>query len=239
MANAPKVLLVVPANNTTMEPELRALYPEASDILVARVKRPPTMLTVESIPAYGRATIEAVAPFIAAKADLVVYGCTAAGFLAGPDGNARMVDALHRATGAPVVSTAEAMIEALRASNVSRTAVVTPYLKAVNDGLEGYLQTSGITVERLDSFLCETTDALGRITAEEVEAKALATMTPATPALFIACSQLPTLAIIEPLRRRLGVPVWSSIQATAWSGARVLEARGFDMSLLAARAQAA
>ena len=239
MANTPKVLLVVPANNTTMEPELKVLYPEASEILVARVKRPPTMLTVESIPAYGRSTIEAVTPFIPTKPDLVVYGCTAAGFLAGPAGNARMVEELARATGAPVVSTAEAMIEALRHSKVTRTAVVTPYLKAVNDGLENYLRTSGIDVECLDSFFCTTTDELGRVTVEQVEAKALATVTRESAALFIACSQLPTLSIIEPLRRRLGIPVWSSIQATAWSGARVLEGRGFRLSLLAQQARAA
>lgn len=239
MAKAARILLVVPANNTTMEPELTALYPEASEVMVARVKRPPTMLTIDSIPAYSRSTIEAVQPFITAKPDLVVYGCTAAGFLAGPDGNARMVEALRVATGADVVSTAEAMIEALRHSNVRRTVVVTPYLKAVNEGLAGYLRTSGIEVEHLDSFLCETTDALGRITAEQVEAKALATVSPTSSSLFIACSQLPTLTIIGPLRRRLGIPVWSSIQATAWSGARVLARRGLRVSASGTIADAA
>jgi maleate cis-trans isomerase len=34
-------------------------------------------------------------------------------------------------------------------------------------------------------------------------------------ALFIACSQLPTLGILEALRRDLGIPVWTSIAATA------------------------
>lgn len=233
MSTSPKILLVVPENNTTMEPELRALYPEASDILVARVKRPPTLLTADSIPAYGRATIEAVTPFIAARPDLVVYGCTAAGFLAGPAGNGRMVEELRKATGAEVVSTADAMIEALQASNVDRTAVVTPYQPAVNEGLSAYLGASGIEVERLESFLCRTTDELGRVTADQVEQKALETVSPASRGLFIACSQLPTLSIIEPLRRRLGIPVWSSIQATAWSGARVLERRGVRLSVLA------
>ena len=50
MPNAPKVLLVVPANNTTMEPEIRALYPELAELMVARVKRPPRTLTVEDMP---------------------------------------------------------------------------------------------------------------------------------------------------------------------------------------------
>lgn len=220
------VLIVVPANNTTMEPEMRALYPGAREFLVARVPRPARTLVSDDIPAYGRATVAAVAPFVARRPDLVVYGCTAAGFLAGPDGNARMVADLAAATGAPVVSTANAMVEALAHDGVVETAVVTPYLPAVNDGLVAYLRQSGVEVTALASFLCATTDALGRITAEEVEAKALATVTPSSRALFIACSQLPTLGIVGPLRRRLAIPVWSSIQATAWSGAKALAARG-------------
>jgi maleate cis-trans isomerase len=35
-------------------------------------------------------------------------------------------------------------------------------------------------------------------------------------AMFIACSQLPTHAIVDGLRREMGRPVWSSIQASAW-----------------------
>lgn len=232
MRPSPKILLVVPANNTTMEPELRALYPEISELMVARVKRPPRTLTVDDIPAYGRSTLASIEPFADKAPTLVVYGCTAAGFLAGPDGNGRIVAELKARTGAPVVSTSEAMIEALRHSKVHHTAVVTPYLKAVNDGLIGYLKACDIEVEKLDSFFCETTEALGLITGEQVEEKALATVSTASKALFIACSQLPTLAIIGQLRRRLGIPVWSSIQATAWSGARVLARDGVRLSLL-------
>ncbi len=229
---SPKILLVVPANNSTMEPEIRALYPEVSEVMVARVKRPPGMLTVADIPAYGEMTIEAVEPFIGKQPTLVVYGCTAAGFLAGPEGNGRIVSELKARTGAPVVSTSEAMVDALRHSNVRRTIVVTPYLKAVNDGLASYLTSSGIEVEALDSFFCTSTDELGRVTAEQVEQKAIATVKPSSKSLFIACSQLPTLEIIGPLRRRLGIPVWSSIQATAWSGARLLARDGVKLSLL-------
>jgi maleate cis-trans isomerase len=90
----------------------------------------------------------------------------------------------------------------------------------------------------LSSFLCETTDALGAVTEPQVWEKALATVTPQSRALFIACSQLPTLGIIVPLRERLGLPVWSSIRATAWAMARMLAARGLHLSLLSQEASA-
>ena len=181
-----KVLIVVPENNTTMEPEISALCPALAPIAVARVKRPARTLQLEDLPAYAEATLDAIAPVAAEPWDLVIYGCTAAGFLGGPNSDARMVERLRERTRAIVVSTAGAMIDALRSTGVSETAVVTPYLQAVNDGLRLYLESSGIQVETLNSFFCKTT-------------------------------------------AELGIPVWSSIQATAWAGAAALTNHGLTV----------
>lgn len=218
----PIALLVVPDNNTTMEGEMNALCPGLAHFLIARVKRPARTLVLSDLPEYRKSTLEAVEPFVDRKPDLVVYGCTAAGFLGGPDGNALMVEALKRQTGAKVISTAGAMEDVLKHEGVEEVAVVTPYLPAVNDGLRSYLNHTAVRVEVLDSFLCQTTAELGRITEDQVREKALATVTDASQALFIACSQLPTLTVVPELRDKLGIPVWSSIQATAWAAERVL-----------------
>ena len=229
-----KTLIVVPENNTTMEPEISALCPSLAPIPVARVKRPARTLLLEDLPAYAEATLDAIAPFADRQFDLVIYGCTAAGFLGGPDGNARMVDKLRQRTGASVVSTAGAMVDALKSAGVSETAVVTPYLQPVNDGLLRYLESSGIAVETLNSFFCKTTAELGQITQAQVLDLALQTVTPRSRSLFVACSQLPTINVVAQLRARLGFPVWSSIQATAWASARTLTAQGLPVEFKAA-----
>jgi maleate cis-trans isomerase len=224
-----KVLIVVPENNTTMEPEISALCPSLAPIQVARVKRPPRTLLLEDLPAYAEATLDAIEPFAAEPLDLVIYGCTAAGFLGGPSGNARMVERLRERTGATVVSTAGAMVEALQSTGVKNTAVVTPYLTPVNDGLRAYLEASGIAVETLNSFFCKTTKELGEVTEDQVLELALLTVTPQSKSLFVACSQLPTLNVVAKLRTQLAIPVWSSIQATAWAGANALTAQGLPL----------
>src|ERR1700692_180688 len=101
-----KVLIVVPENNTTMEPEISALCPALAPISVARLRRRARALLLEALPAYTEATLDAIEPFAAEPLDLVIYGCTAAGFLGGPGGNARIVERLRERTRAPVVSTA-------------------------------------------------------------------------------------------------------------------------------------
>ena len=224
-----KALIVVPANNTTMEPEISALCPALAPIPVARVKRPARTLLFEDLPAYADATMDAIEPFAAEPWDLVIYGCTAAGFLGGPDSNARMVERLRGRTGAVVVSTAGAMIDAVRGAGVSETALVTPYLQPVNDGMRDYLELSGIQVESLNSFFCKTTAELGAITEGQVLELARRTVTPRSKSLLVVCSQLPTLNVVAQLRAELGIPVWSSIQATAWAGAEALTSRGLPV----------
>jgi maleate cis-trans isomerase len=229
MRQAIKTLIVLPENNTTMEPEISALCPALAPIPVAHVKRPARTLLLEDLPAYAEATLDAIESFAAEQFDLVIYGCTAAGFLCGPSGNARMVDRLRERTRATVVSTAGAMVEALRSAGVSNTAVVTPYLQPVNDGLRDYLESSGIHVETLNSFFCKITAELGQITEDQVLELARRTVTARSKSLFIACSQLPTLNVVAQLRAELEIPVWSSIQATAWAGAKALTAQGFPV----------
>jgi len=224
-----KTLIVVPENNSTMEPEISALCPALAPIPVARVKRPARTLQLEDLAAYAEATLNAIDPFAAEPWDLVIYGCTAAGFLGGPESNARMVESLRKRTGAVVVSTAGAMVDVLRGAAVSETAVVTPYLQPVNDGLRAYLEASGIAVETLNSFFCKTTAELGAISEDQVLELARRTVTPSSKSLFVACSQLPTLHAIAQLRHELEIPVWSSIQATAWASAKAMTARGLPV----------
>ena len=222
MRQAIKTLMVLPENSTTMAPKISALCPALAPIPVARVKRPARTLLLEDLPAYAES-------FAAEQFDLVIYGCTAAGVLVGPSGNARMVDRLRERTRATVVSTTGAMVEALRGAGVLNTAVVTPYLQPVNDGLRDYLESSGIHVETLNSFFCKTTAELGRITEDQVLELARRIVTARSKSLFIACSQLPTLNVVAQLRAKLEIPVWSSIQATAWAGAKALTAQGFPV----------
>lgn len=216
------VLLAIPSNNTSMAPELKALLPEVTDWTVVLVKRPPKPMRAEDMPAYRGWTAEALEPHRGRRFDLAIFGCNAAGFLGGPEGNAAMMALMGERLQAPVVSTATAMVEALRHDGVARTTVVTPYMPVVNDGLTRHFAAGGITVDRLDSFLCETSAALALITESDVLAKAHAAVTPETISLFIACTQLPTYGIIAQLRQRYSFPVWSAVQATAWAARRAL-----------------
>lgn len=216
-----KLGLMVPANNTTMEPELRA-WLDGAPCRTLRIPRGRGLLGPAEIPAYVEQALELAKDYDPLQTDIVAYGCTAAGFIGGPARDEEIQRKLAAITGKPIVTTASAMIAVLKHIGARRIAVVTPYLDLVNERLRNYLEQSGIAVTRLQSFKAETTDALAAITPQQITALARETMTPDADAMFIACSQLPTKDILDDLERGFGKPVWSSIKATAWHAQRVL-----------------
>ena len=217
-----KIGLMVPANNTTMEIELAAWLPSGSMVTTVKIPRGQGLLTKETLPAYRDSAIALARTHFASGAfDLVAYGCTAAGFLFGPAGDAELSAMLTEATGLPVVTTARAMVSALRHDKAKRIAVVTPYHDAVNAQLAAFLADGDIAIVRMDTLRARDVTALGRITAEQVRDLARATMGPDCDALFIGCSQLPTHAILDGLQAEFARPAWSSIKATAWDAARL------------------
>src|SRR5947207_8748305 len=162
-----KIGLMVPANNTTMERELLAWLPGSSCVTL-RIGRGKGLLTRDSLADYKAGALELAGSFAAHDIDVVVYGCTAAGFMMGPRGNAEFAADLARVTGKAVVTTAQSMVRAMRDANAEEIAVVTPYSDEVDRQLTDYLDASEVRVKRLSSFRAPDTAALGRITSAEV-----------------------------------------------------------------------
>ena len=122
-----RIGLMVPINNTTMEGELLQWLPAGSSCKTIKIPRGAGLLTRETVPAYKAKALELARDFADDDLDAVVYGCTAAGFIYGPSGDAALAGELADITGAPVVTTARAMVEALEHSEARDVAVVTPY----------------------------------------------------------------------------------------------------------------
>jgi maleate cis-trans isomerase len=208
-----------------MERELLGWLPPGSSCSTLRIPRGKGLLTAQTLPAYRARALELAAQFAGRDLDVVAYGCTAAGFISGPAGDARLAIDLARVTGKPVVTTARAMVLAMQAVHARRIALVTPYLDTVNAQLKVFFDEADIEVRHLATFRAASVDELGRIRSDEVAELARQTMDPECDALFIACSQLPTFDIADALEQEFGRPVWSSIKATAWQARHAVNAQ--------------
>jgi maleate cis-trans isomerase len=215
--------LMVPINNTTMERELLAWLPAGSTCTTVRIPRGKGLLTPETMPAYKAQALALAATFADHDIDIVAYGCTAAGFIAGPAGEAELAAQIAEITGKVVVTTARAMISTLQEVQAKQIALLTPYPDHVNEQLMVFLTDADIRVRRLDSFRVDDIEDLGRIRSDAVADRARAIMDRSCDALFIACSQLPTYDILDGLQAEFGRPTWSSIKATAWQVRRTFD----------------
>ena len=218
--------LMVPANNTTMERELLAWLPPGSTCATVRIPRGKGLLTPETMPVYKEQALALAATFADLDIDVVAYGCTAAGFIAGPAGDAELAGRMAQITGKAVVTTAQAMVSTLQEIRAREIALLTPYPDRVNEQLMVFLTDADIRVRRLDSFRVDDVEELGRIRSDTVAKRARAMMDQGCDALFIACSQLPTHDILDGLEAEFGRPAWSSIKATARQVCRAFDLRG-------------
>ncbi len=215
MSTTPRIALMVPINNTTMATELLGWLPKGIDCQTLKIPRGQGLLTRETIPAYKAQALALAQTLKGEPIQGLAYGCTAASFLSGAQGDDDLCKALTQEIGKPVVTTARSMVLALQARGAQRIGLVTPYHDEVNEQLKRFLADGGIDVVAFDSLRAPNVEALGRITSTEVADMARLVMTDACDAMFIACSQLPTFDILHSLSAEFGRPVLSSIQATA------------------------
>ena len=215
MSKPPHIALMVPINNTTMATELVGWLPSGTDCQTLKIPRGQGLLTRETIPAYKAQALALAQTLVGQPIQALAYGCTAASFLSGAQGDADLCAELTQLIGKPVATTASAMVKALQAQGAQRIGLVTPYHDEVNEQLKRFLADGDIDVLAFDSLRAPNVDALGRITSAEVAQMARQVMTDGCDAMFIACSQLPTFDILQSLSAEFGRPVLSSIQATA------------------------
>lgn len=218
-----RIGLIIPSSNTTMEPELYRIVPPGISIHISRI--PLKDVTKDSLLEMERHTIRAAMELSDADVDLILYGCTSGSLIGGPGFDRMISSKISEVTKRPAVTTATAVIEALETIGARRVVVATPYIDEVNEEERRFLESHGIKVMRIKGLGIKNNLDIGRIPPEEVYRFARSIYSEGADALFISCTNLRTIEIIELLERDLGIPVVTSNQASLWSALRRLGVR--------------
>ena len=210
-----RIGLLVPSINTTMETEFWRIAPEGVSVHSARISggrhgTPEELRSMESASKDAARDVAMVEP------DVVVYGCTSGSFFEGPEWNRKICAQLTEITRAPTVTTAGAMAECLLAGGHKKVAVVTPYVELTNERLKDFLRAHGIKVTHLGTFDMLDMFDHAKILPEEIYRKVKDTDSEDAEAIFVACTQLRALEVLDMLERDIGKPVYSAVQAAAW-----------------------
>lgn len=211
-----KLGVIVPSTNTATEGEWRHMMPAGVSYHVGRA-----LLTgatsQESYDIMARGTERAAEELATADLDLLVFCCTSGSFMVGRDALKNKLGAISKL---PVTTTADAVLEAFARLGITRVGLATPYLDLVNDREVEFLNENGITVTTTMGFQLGSTveerRLLNRIPPEVVFRMARAVDSPEAQAIFLSCTALPTMDMLERIEAALGKPVIASNPATLW-----------------------
>ena len=214
-----KLGMIVPSWNTVMEYETQRMAGAGISVHTQRISH--TADTEENLMWMGTQVPAAAKLLAHAKVNVICYGCTAGGFLKGPEYDRNMNTGIKAATGIPGTTSASAITDALNAVGAKRISVATAYEAWLNEKTQQYLEAAGFKVLAIEGF---GTQAHAAVTPDRVAALAKKVDLPEAQAVFIGCSNLRTLEIIESLEQELGKPVVTSNQASMWSMLRLVGA---------------
>ncbi|MFQ5758657.1 MAG: aspartate/glutamate racemase family protein [Candidatus Bathyarchaeia archaeon] len=211
----PRLGLIIPSSNTTMEREFNKLLPEGFSVHTARLRL--REVTVKELAEMEKEVEDEALKLADAGVNVIGYGCTSGSLFKGL-GHDKVIEArIERASGIPAVATAGTVVSALKALNVKRVAVATPYIKEINDLEEDFLSSNGFQVVELKGLGIKDNIEIGRLDSQAAYELVMELRYAEADGVFISCTNFPTLDKIRKLEDTLRKPVISSNTATFWA----------------------
>lgn len=231
MSRPRRIGLIVPSSNTTMETELplmfrrrEAVQPETFTFHSSRARM--QHVTPEELGAMVKASERSAAEVADAGIEAIAYACLVAVMAQGAGAHRVIEPRLAACAGGsvPVISSAGALVEALEVLGAKRIALVAPYMKPLTAMVCAYIADAGIEVRRSVSLEVSDNQAVGRLDPAGLVEVADGLDTSDVDALVLsACVQMPSLAAVDPVQQRVGIPVLTAATATTYALLRALK----------------
>ncbi|MBU2958612.1 ectoine utilization protein EutA [Paracoccus sp. 1_MG-2023] len=203
--------MIALATDMTMEGDARLVMPEGTRLHVTRIEfdNPTTEENLRNTGPRLRAAVDLIVPGV--HLDGIGFGCTSAAAVLGDQMDALAGGRAH------VTTPAGAALRGFAVLDVTRVALMTPYLEATTNLVGDYFEAHGIDVVRRVSMNFPDDRDMAVLPPDRIIDMALDSDHPDAQALFISCTALPVMTLIPEIEERLGKPVISSNQALFWS----------------------
>jgi maleate isomerase len=146
---------------------------------------------------------------------------TAVTFIGGLEYDRMLIERMKARNGnLPTTTTSTSVIEALRKLGVKQVSVATPYLEEVSKAAVKFVGDNGFRVLKT-KCLNKAGKDIADVSKETLYHLVREADNPESEAVFISCTNLHTIDIIEKLESDLQKPVISSNQATMWNMLRM------------------
>ena len=148
------------------------------------------------------------------KLDCVAYGCTSGTIAAGYSSIFQKVNLAKPNT--KVTTPITSAINALKALKINKLSIFTPYTDEINQSVINYFKKEGIEILELSYFDIASDLDIGKVDPDHLYQVLSKQDLSKSDALFVSCTALPVLSIINDLEKKLGKIVLSSNQTLIW-----------------------
>jgi len=218
---------IVPSSNTTMETEIPAILrareavaPERFTFHSSRMRM--KKVTQEELAAMDADSDRCAAELADAQVDVLGYACLVAIMSMGKGYHCQSQTRLEAVTAregaaAPVVTSAGALVDALKVLGARRIAMVAPYVKPLMQMVSDYIEHEGFEVK--DAIALEIPDNLEvgrRDPMALVDVYKRLDLRDVDVLVLSSCVQMPSLEAIAVVERECGLPVTSAAVSTTY-----------------------
>ena len=215
-----RIGILVVASDVTCETELGRVVPDGVSIHTSRMPFPGAV-TPEALEKLADEAIKATELLYPACIDTVAFCCTSGSFIKGAGYDKEIINNLkERFPNVTATTTSTAVSAAFKRLRVKKIAVATPYIDTVNEALRNYLESEGISVVNMEGLGIVNDQETNNLSPEAAYRLAKKADLPEAEAVFISCTSVRAIEIIEKLETDLGKPVFSSNTATIWDALR-------------------
>jgi maleate isomerase len=148
------------------------------------------------------------------KIDCIAYGCTSGTVAAGYDVIKEKVNIAKPE--AKVTTPITSAIKALKVLGINKISIFTPYTKTINDSVADYFKKRNITINSLSYFDIDSDLDIGKVDEKYLFEVLSKIDLEDSDALFVSCTALPVLSIIDKLEKKLNRVILSSNQTLIW-----------------------
>ena len=211
----PRVGLIVLSTDSMIEKDFLKVFRNISaDLYINRIKNynPVTADNLKKMVNDITTVTDNILP--GENIDCVVYGCTSGTIVSGYENIKKKINIAK--PGAMVTAPSTAALNALNKRNIRRLSIVTPYIKSLNDDIVDFFRNNNFEVTSNTYFDIESDVDIGKVDQDQLFEILSNIDHKNAEALFVSCTSLPVLNIIEKLEKKLSMIVLSSNQALIW-----------------------
>ena len=163
------------------------------------------------------------------KLDCVAYGCTSGSIAAGYESIFEKINKAKPNT--KVTTPITAAIKGLKKLDIKKISIFTPYTSEINKAVEDYFLNEKFEVNELTYFDIASDLDIGKVDQDHLYDVLKNIDLSNSDALFVSCTALPVLTLIDDLEKKINKPVLSSNQVLIWDSLRQIgfnsEIKGF------------